>query len=196
MEHSRMGTLDKGYKFVKNFLTKEELNILRDYALIFHRFNFSNFCGSEVSHNKDTWVYEDKIMEALLKNKTEKMEQETGLKLFPTYSYWRFYTRNAVLEKHSDRPSCEISVTVCLYSDGTKWPINVGGTYIDTDPGDAVIYKGVEYEHFRDEFKGDGQAQVFLHYVDQNGPYKHHKFDTRPDLGYPVSTQDINRWRT
>ena len=85
---------------------------------------------------------------------------------------------------------------MCLYSDGTKWPISVGDASIDTEPGDAVIYRGVEYEHWRDEFQGDGQAQVFLHYVDQNGPYKHHKFDTRPDVGYPLGTKDINRWRT
>ena len=26
-------------------------------------------------------------------------------------------------------------------------------------------------------YKGEGMAQVFLHYVDQNGPYKNHAYD-------------------
>ena len=40
------------------------------------------------------------------------MEKETNKKLLPTYAFWRTYTKFAVLEKHTDRPSCEISVTV------------------------------------------------------------------------------------
>ena len=26
-------------------------------------------------------------------------------------------------------------------------------------------------------YKGEGMAQVFFHYVDQNGPFKHHQYD-------------------
>lgn len=191
-----MGTIkEKKFKLIKNFLNSDELKIAETYSLIKHKNNFDNFDINQ-NNNGDTFLYADALSETLLLKKIPLMEKETGLKLFPTYSFWRFYTRHAVLEKHSDRPSCEISVTVCLYSDGTKWPISVGDASIDTEPGDAVIYRGVEYEHWRDEFQGDGQAQVFLHYVDQNGPYKHHKFDTRPDVGYPLGTKDINRWRT
>ena len=31
-----------------------------------------------------------------------------------TYSYTRKYDRGAYLRAHTDRPSCEISATVCL----------------------------------------------------------------------------------
>jgi hypothetical protein len=37
--------------------------------------------------------------------------------------------------------------------------------------------------HWREEFKGTWQAQVFLHYVDQNGPHAEWKHDKREKLG-------------
>jgi hypothetical protein len=48
--------------------------------------------------------------------------------------------------------------------------------------GDAVLYRGMEKHHWRKKFKGEWQAQVFLHYVDADGPHKEWKFDKRPSL--------------
>ena len=175
----------KEYKYVKGFLTPEELVLLQEYTKIFHRFNSENFDTGELSDTLDTYVYHDKVFESLLKTKLPLMEKETGLKLFPTYSFWRMYTRNATLRPHKDRPSCEYSVTVTLYSTGEKWPIRMNKTWIDIPPGDAVIYKGCDIEHERSEFTGDGQSQVFLHYVDANGKNKDWKYDKRQDVGYP-----------
>ncbi len=62
----------------------------------------------------------------------------------PTYAFTRFYTYNAELVKHTDRPACEISVSVMWDSDGTKWPLYVDGNPVDMKPGDAVIYLGCE----------------------------------------------------
>jgi len=89
------------------------------------------------------------------------------------------YTMFADLKKHRDRPSCEISVTVMLGSDGTKWPIYMDGTELNLEPGDAGIYLGCEVEHWREEFTGDWHAQTFLHYVDKNGPNRNHFKDGR-----------------
>ena len=36
-------------------------------------------------------------------------------------------------------------------------------------PGDGLVYKGCDVLHWREEFEGDFQAQVFLHYVNKNG---------------------------
>ena len=51
--------------------------------------------------------------------------------------------------------------------------------------GDGVLYKGCEIEHSRKPFDGEEYIQVFLHYVDANGPFKEHVFDTHQ----PVETQ-------
>lgn len=185
MEYSSMGKIVNGYKYVKGFLTPEELKLLVEYTKMVHQFNTSNFDTGNLSDTLDTYLYGDKIMESLLVNKLPLMEKETNLKLFPTYTYWRMYTRFATLKKHQDRPSCEISVTVTLHSTGEKWPIRMGNNWIDIAPGDAVIYEGCDIEHERKEYDGDGHSQVFLHYVDQNGKNKDYKYDKRHGVGYP-----------
>jgi hypothetical protein len=170
------------YKLIKNFLTKEEINLLKDYCRIKHRLNFDSFDDVQ-NDNNDTYFYGDPIMESLMVNKVEIMEKETGLELLPTYAFWRMYTLNSDLKKHLDKPACEISVTVMLGSDGTKWPIFIDGAEIELEPGDGAIYLGCDLVHWREEFKGDWHAQTFLHYVDKNGPHKEWYKNKRPLFG-------------
>ena len=51
------------------------------------------------------------------------------------------------------------------------------GTSYDIDVGDLVMYRGNELVHWRPEYKGKWQAQVFFHYVDANGKFANHKGD-------------------
>lgn len=178
-----MGTIRNfKYKLIKNFLSKEEILLLNDYCRIKHRINCDEFDFAQ-SDNADTGFYGDAAMESLMVNKRERMEKETGLELLPTYTYWRMYTVNAELKKHKDRPSCEISVTVMIGSDKTKWPIFIEDNPIELDPGDAVAYLGCELSHWRNPFEGDWHTQAFLHYVDKNGPNKEWVKDKRPLYG-------------
>ena len=40
------------------------------------------------------------------------------------------------------------------------------------------MYAGCDQPHGRPGvYKGEGMAQVFLHYVNQTGPYKEHAYD-------------------
>lgn len=89
------------------------------------------------------------------------MEKETNLKLLPTYSYWRMYTNQSSLGLHTDRDACEISVSICVEGDGTKWPLIIEGEEINLNNGDAVIYLGRELLHGRNKFEGDFQSQCF-----------------------------------
>ena len=164
-----MGSLkNKKYCFVDKFLTLEETKILTDYCRLKHRFNMSDFASPTAqSNNMDSHFYADHAMESLMLNKVNLMEKVTDLELLPTYSFWRMYTKFADLPAHKDRPSCEYSVTVCIGSCGTKWPIYMDKKPIDLKPGQAVVYKGCEITHSRKEFQGDWQAQVFLHYVNK-----------------------------
>ena len=107
------------------------------------------------------------------------MEEETGLKLSPTYGYSRVYTFGAVLDKHKDRHACEISVTVMIGSSGEEWPIYMDGTPVHLQAGDAAVYLGCKVSHWRDEFQGDHQLQTFLHYVDADGKNKNYYMDQR-----------------
>ena len=65
-----------------------------------------------------------------------------------------------------------------MYKKEDNWPIVVEGTSFELEEGDAVLYAGCEQKHWRPGvYKGEGMAQVFLHYVNQNGPYTQHAYD-------------------
>lgn len=128
----------------------------------------------------------DKLLETCL----PYLEQASGLKLHPTYSYARLYAPNEELKVHRDREACEISATITLGFEGDQWAIYMGdkedksdGSQIMMEVGDAVLYKGMEKYHWRDKFTGKWQAQVFLHYVNQDGPHAEWKYDKRESLG-------------
>ena len=169
-----LGTIkDKKYIYIKKFFTQEELDILQKHCLS-KTLNGIEF-DKQSPHAPS--FYSDELMEILLETKLKKVEEISGLKLFKTYCYWRGYVHKSILNDHKDRPSCEVSVTANIDSCGTKWPIHMNGKWIDMEIGDAVMYLGCDVTHGRKPFEGTYCAQVFFHYVDQNGPYAMHKDD-------------------
>jgi len=138
--------------------------------------------------------YSDIVMETLLVKLLPIMEKITELKLNPNYSYARIYKKGDTLHRHKDRFSCEISTTLNL--GGDSWPIylepsskeGLKGIKVDLKPGDMLVYKGNELEHWRDEFKGENCAQVFLHYNNlKTKGSKENIYDKRLHLGLPSS---------
>jgi len=137
--------------------------------------------------------YGDIAMETLLLKVQPIIEKEIGLKLNPNYSYARIYKKGDILHRHKDRFSCEISTTLNL--GGYSWPIYLEpsgkeggkGIKVNLNYGDMLIYKGNELEHWREEFKGENCAQVFLHYnnLETKGS-KENIYDRRSELGLPV----------
>jgi hypothetical protein len=137
--------------------------------------------------------YADVVMETLLLKLLPVMEKTTGLKLTPNYSYARIYKQGDELKRHKDRFSCEISTTLNL--GGSEWSIylepsgkeGMKGTKVNLKPGDMLIYRGNELEHWREPFKGENCAQVFLHYnnVKTKGS-KENLYDRRLHLGLPA----------
>ena len=129
-------------------------------------------------------IYGDSVMETLLMKVLLTMKEKTTLDLVPTYSYARMYEKGSVLEKHKDRPSCEVSTTLNL--GGDLWPIYIEKVKVDLEPGDMVIYSGCELEHWRETFEGNLCGQVFLHYNHAGGKFaKSNLYDKRPMLGVP-----------
>lgn len=151
-------------------------------------------------------VRDSVAFDSLLEQLQPYFETVSGKKLLPTYAYARMYAPGEELKIHTDRAACEISATLTLGFDGDVWPIYMGDyaesgrTAIDEDEklvtlaneaeikmavGDAVLYKGMEKVHWRLPYKeGKWQAQVFLHYVDADGPHKEWVFDKRAALAH------------
>lgn len=202
-----------GYVYLKDFLdvenSKELALALKNEAS--KRGLFDSQCpGSKAI--RDSAIFDTLLLELL-----PFVEQASGLKLHPTYAYARWYVPGETLKIHTDRAACEISVTLTLDFDGDSWPIYMGRpskietdvsridknnllvyakdvAKIETKPGDAVLYKGTEMYHWRDEYtQGKWQAQVFLHYVDANGPYRDWIYDKRTSLNIP-NQKDLTAW--
>lgn len=180
-----------GYCTVKSVLSNELRDFITQYALFDELQDFTLDLGQVPgAHAK----YLDPAMESLLLVLHGPMQENTGLSLFPTYSYFRVYRNGQELLPHRDRPSCEISATVCFnfnYDPLTySWPIVMEGHKVDLDPGDMVVYKGYDLTHWREKFappNGEDawQVQGFFHYVDANGPYADYKYDQRNHIGEP-----------
>jgi hypothetical protein len=133
-------------------------------------------------------MFSDQLMEYVLQGVQPRIEEVSGLRLDPTYSFFRIYRRGDALGRHRDRPACEVSVSVNLGPAlDPPWPLWVKGPLSETAvvmaPGDAVLYRGIECEHWREPLHADQMAQVFLHYIEQGGRYQDWKFDKRPSLG-------------
>jgi hypothetical protein len=130
------------------------------------------------------------MFDTILERLWPTMESIVGEELLPTYSYARLYSNGDILEKHTDRPSCEISLTIQLgRSHHYSWPIYAGTERFDLSEGDAVIYTGCDVPHWRDICDGPTNyysGQLFLHYVRKNGPYADHAGDkfTRESVSF------------
>jgi hypothetical protein len=162
------------YKLIKNFFSKDELNILQKYCI--NKLIKNKEYRIDVQSFSPSW-YHDPLMDSLLETKLSKVEIESSLKLLPTYSYWRYYVFGAALKKHTDRPTCEVSVTSCIKK-YDNWPLIIEGKSFELEEGDSLLYAGCDQEHGRPGiYKGEGMAQVFLHYVNQNGPHKDHAYN-------------------
>ena len=201
---------DNGYVHLKNVLDEQSCKNLTEYLkdLVNKQQTIKDEqCPlSQAIHGAEEF---DKLLEALI----PYFEEKSGLKLYPTYSYARIYAPDEVLKNHRDRPACEISATLTLDWEGDQWSIymadeatkedgqlkigeNNNNFYVKNvseikmEVGDAVMYRGCEKYHWRDEFKGKWQAQVFLHYVDANGPHAEWKYDKRESLGISKTIQN------
>ena len=197
--------MKNNYKVIKQAISKELADFVYSYFLTKRKVARVFFDDRYISPFNNDWGvwndpqvpetyshYSDIAMETLLEKLTEPMSKETGLNLIPTYSYARIYKKGDVLKRHKDRYSCEVSMTMNL--GGDPWPIYLEpsgetdkeGVKIDLEPGDALIYRGCEVEHWREAFEGENCGQVFLHYNDASGENaEENRYDTRPFLGLP-----------
>jgi len=132
----------------------------------------------------------------------KRIEKIINKKLFNTYYYDRFYFPGQKLDNHVDRDACEISVTLHISSNPKfiEWPIGIKTAEGFREsailyPGDAMLYKGCERPHWRDELKSSYSNkelflkkikketddtwyhQIFFHYVLADGYRVHYAGD-------------------
>jgi hypothetical protein len=197
----------KNYQIIKQIISEDLTDFIYKYFLLKRQVANTLFKSNYISPSETifgTWNdaqvpntysnYADMVMETLLCKIHPIMEEITNLKLTPNYSYARIYKEGDILKKHTDRFSCEISTTLNL--GGNHWSIflkqNNKKIKVDLKPGDMLVYKGNMLEHWREKFKGDHCAQVFLHYnnINTKGATEN-LFDKRIHLGLPSSFKKV-----
>ncbi len=179
----------KGYVHLKDFLDKDNCKQLTDEL---KKLVAQQKTVNDAQCPKSQAIHGALVFDSLLEQLLPHFETASGLKLYPTYSYARLYNQQGEeLKNHRDRPACEISATITLGFEGDVWPIYMGDdedkkvnvNKINMEIGDAVMYRGCDKWHWRESYiEGQWQAQVFLHYVDANGPNAEWKYDKRESL--------------
>ena len=167
---------DFKYKLIKNFFSKRELDLLQQYWLLRLDEKWSVEHNNPIASNLTPCFYNDSLMRYFHELKRGLVEKHVNLELFKSYTYWRYYIYGSELKKHTDRASCEISVTASIQQ-SKAWPIQMNNEWITMNEGDAIIYMGCDIPHGREKFQHDANAQVFFHYVDKNGNFTNHKDD-------------------
>lgn len=179
---SRLAEFDSsGYLLLRLLVAQDKVALLREHSLRYAR---SSRVQSDLTVPGTPAAYRDPLMEKVLWDLLPRLEGVSGRRLHPTYSYFRVYKQGDALHKHTDRPACEISLSLCLgYEPSETWPLFVEGpkgvVEARLEPGDGLLYKGIECAHWRERFPGQSAVQAFFHYVDQSGPYREWSFDNR-----------------
>ena len=169
---------ERNYLIIEKFITPEDCNLLSD--------GYKEFCArknveSDVMCENTASYYNYLPFVQLMTESTKTICDYLGEKVMPTFSYARMYKNGSVLEKHKDRPECEIAVS-CHLSGDKPWPFYIinpdGGTdWIHMKQGDAVIYLGSKVPHWRDAYDGESYVQAMLFYIKTYGKYSEHYFD-------------------
>src|SRR5690349_13914957 len=93
------------YLFLPGEVSPDVCQISANYALLKQKVAFRPE-GPKAQVPGTHSVYADTLMETLLESLHSRVEQLSGLELFPTYSYYRVYGPGDELHRHRDRPSC------------------------------------------------------------------------------------------
>lgn len=179
---------DGGYSIVRGLIGIELVDFLAAYGQMLRQSG-----GMEIDHQVPGSLrrYGATAFETLLDLCTEPFSTVTGRRLLPSYSFARFYFRGQELVAHRDRPECEHSATLHIASSAVvPWPIwfrkdRNDPAEVTLGPGDAVMYRGDQVLHWRDPLPEEWYLQVFLHYVDADGPHAAQHLDGRRHLAAP-----------
>ena len=177
---------EEGVCFLPQLLTREVTTLLDQYV----RLRLANGTLSlEPRQNDAHSDYGDATVESLFEVVSENVDElVAGAKI--SYGYLRVYTRGRELLSHVDRESCDFTLSIALSRDpaDSPWPLCVEtrrGELVsyDMSPGDGVLLRGRELQHWREPLSAGWAAFAFLHWIDAGSPAR--AFDGRPGLGFP-----------
>lgn len=184
--------IQNNYLYVPGFITGDEAQLLaKEFKEYCKKFNIQGDPQAPNSHA----MYNFLPFVKLLVKKISHVNELLGEEVLPTYTYARVYKNGSVLERHRDRPACEISFTINLEKD-TDWPLyfqrpDNSEAQAELTPGDAVLYLGCQADHWRNKFEGKEHTQLFMHYVRSNGTKSWAFFDKQQQQSPTTAVTDL-----
>jgi len=183
----------KGWHYLPEIITPEEAISIK----------YQNLCGAmnDLGSLNGHWdpergrvltCYAPPSCTFVMKRIQPVLENLLEEELLPTYWFSTTYHKGGWMNCHTDRPSCEVSVTMNICGDA-PWPIKLKdktgkNQAVVTPVGHGVAYLGTEVEHWRSPLRtheNDRFMQLFLHFVRKNGQYADYAFD-RSDKCYQL----------
>lgn len=204
--YTNQETLDfqkNGYVILRNFIPKDIINMTMDaWKTIENKpdWNDAFFAreddiinkSPESSLRKSQGCYTFPPAVSLHRWLRDNLHRVLDMQLVETYAYTRKYDRGAYLKAHSDRPSCEVSATICLNyktDDNSPWKIWVqqDQNYVDLGRNQDELFKRSQGLPHRDRIGtpislevGDVllyQGPNAIHWRDEFlGEYSYHMF--------------------
>lgn len=175
----------KGWYYLPKIITKEEaieikyknlMGAVRDLGGLKTHF--------DPERGKVLTCYAPPACAFVMKRIQPVLEELLEEELIPSYWFSTTYHNKGWMNCHTDRPSCEVSVTMNICGD-SAWPIKLKDLQgnkqsIVTPPGDGVAYLGMTVPHWRSPMRShdnDRFMQLFLHFVRKNGQYAEYAYD-------------------
>lgn len=174
--------IDNNYLVIPNFISQGDIDFMVDEIAETERLGLLELDNMNPVENSISAMNSVCATE-LLCQKSPEVSQILDEIVLPTYSFTRIYKNNGILKRHTDRGACEISLTLHLKGD-KPWSFGIENkttgedSFIDLNPGDAIMYLGCVAPHFRKgRYNGRSYMQVFLHYVRSRGSLNQCLFD-------------------
>lgn len=164
---------EKGYAPLRDLIHPFHIATLRRYYRYLIRTGAISLGDGQSSRRYV--AYNEPVARFFHRDIAATLSAVAGEPIKPSYVYMASYLSGAELKKHTDRPQCEFSVTLCLdFSPepelATPWPI-----HLDTPAstvtvyqalGDGLAYRGTRLPHYRYVLaEGQTSTSIFFHYV-------------------------------
>ena len=177
--------LKKGWYYIPQIITKEEAIQIKYKNLTGAVRDLGNLKPHfDPERGNVLTCYAPPACAFVMKRMQPILEKLLGEELIPSYWFSTTYHNKGWMNCHTDRPSCEVSVTMNICGDAA-WPIKLkdlegNKQSVVTPPGDGVAYLGMTVPHWRSPMRShdnDRFMQLFLHFVRKNGQYAEYAYD-------------------
>lgn len=170
-----------GYDFLPSLLDEREVSYLG--ATLSSEFE-SRTAAWDEGRGMTKMIYKPPCAEEYYHRVQYFLNSYLRTDLLETYWFCTRYYNKSFMAAHTDRNACEVSVSLNIIQD-QPWELQLLDRFgakqkFETLPGDAVLYSGIDLEHWRTPYQGEQYTQLFFHYVRSTGPYNREQGDEVP----------------